>query len=415
MSETKHHTIADHGAAVDESRKAALATAASSTQPPTPSDTGPTLPPTASDTGLIPPPTTSDINPAAEVLVQDDNNQQDQSQARPVSTEAESERGGDQGVKLCRHIKEDSVFCHCPAVSGRPYCYCHLRLRGQQMRMARALAQRQSYYLVLPPLEDLHAVQAALTHVTAALTAGLLEQRRAGLLLYALQQASSNLRFLARTQTQAEAQPQADSHSQSQSNVAPEAGQPAAASEAGESPRVVEAYPEFEAEFGLPPGLDLAIPPQVAFPPSEKATAWATAQATPQARPLTRWTKEDIELEELEQRRSCLSEESYSKQSRKVHDKLQKKVAVELRQEREAEWETEAARRNAEEEEKERRWNSMDPAQQRAYQEGVLVGYNAAQEQWRQEKARAKKPAAKVGREEAIAGMDKLPETAEAK
>src|SRR5271157_456822 len=74
-------------------------------------------------------------------------------------------------VKLCLHVKEDGVFCHCPALGGRQYCYRHLRLRGQQMRMARAIAQRQPYHLVLPPLEDMNAVQAALTHVTAALTA----------------------------------------------------------------------------------------------------------------------------------------------------------------------------------------------------------------------------------------------------
>ena len=49
------------------------------------------------------------------------------------------------GVKLCRHTMEDGVFCQIPALSGRPYCYRHLRLRGQQMRIARALAQRQSF------------------------------------------------------------------------------------------------------------------------------------------------------------------------------------------------------------------------------------------------------------------------------
>ena len=39
----------------------------------------------------------------------------------------------------------------------------------------------------------------------------------------------------------------------------------------GEQPqRAVEEYPEFEAEFELPPGLDLTIPPQVAFPPRSR-------------------------------------------------------------------------------------------------------------------------------------------------
>src|SRR5271157_3764906 len=121
------------------------------------------------------------------------------------SGEKRTANSDERPVKLCLHVKEDGVFCHCPALGGRQYCYRHLRLRGQQMRMARAIAQRQPYHLVLPPLEDMNSVQAALTHVTAALTAGLLERRRAGLLLYALQQAASNLRFLARAQTQAAA------------------------------------------------------------------------------------------------------------------------------------------------------------------------------------------------------------------
>ncbi len=302
----------------------------------------------------------------------------EQPQAVPVAKES------GHGVKLCRHAKEDGVYCDCAAVGGRQYCYRHLRLRGQQMRMARALAQRQTYDLALPPLEDMNAVQAALTHVTAALMAGLLERRRAGQLLYALQQASSNLRFLAQIQTQTQSKALAD--------VASPAGQP----EAAAPPRVVEEYPEFEAEFGLPPGLDLALPPHLAFPPPEKTTTWAAAQTIPQKRARPLWTKETIELEELHQQRSSLSEESYNRQSSKVNEKIHKMVTAEIRQEREAAWEAEAARRNAEEEEKVRRWNSMDATQQRAYDEGVLAGYAAAEEERREEQSRAKKPAATV-------------------
>ena len=171
----------------------------------------------------------------------------------------------------------------------------------------------------------------------------------------------------------------------------------------GEQPqRVVQEYPEFETEFGLPQGLDLTTPPQVAFPPPQEATAWATAQTTPQARPTMRWTKEAIELEELENQRPHLSEESYCKQSRKVHDKIHHQVAVEMRKRREAEWEAEAARRNAKEEEKAQRWRSMDAAQQRAFMEGVMIGREEEAAERREQEARAKKPAAKVGGEEAI-------------
>ena len=318
------------------------------------------------------------------------------SEERTDSGEKPTANKKERPVKLCLHVMGDGVFCQIAALSGRPYCYRHLRLRGQQMRMARAIAQCQPYQLVLPPLEDMSAVQAALAHVTAALTAGLLERRRAGLLLYALQQAASNLRFLARAQTEAAA------------NASTTGAPPfslVSGERVGEQPqRVVQEYPEFEAEFGLPSGLDLTIPPQVAFPPPEKTDTWA-GLTTPQARPRVYWTKEDIELEELEQRRSSLSEESYNQQSRKVHDKIHNKVVVQMRHEREAEWEAEAARRNAKEEEKAQRWRSMDTAQQRAFMEGVRTGREEEAAERRQEEARAKKPAAKVGGEEAIIGM----------
>ena len=104
-----------------------------------------------------------------------------------------------------------------------------------------------------------------------------------------------------------------------------------------------------------------------------------------------------------------MSEESYTKESRKWHDKVDKKIAAELRQKREAEWEAEAARRNAVEEEKNRQRRSMDAAQQRAYWLGVSDAHETAERDRRQEAARAKKPAVKVGREEAMWGWANCP------
>ena|SRR5208337_3749247 len=275
MSETTDHTIADRNAAVGEGREAAP-----SPQPPTPSNTGGSLTPTPSDTGGNLTLTMSDIKSApAEIPGLDGNSRQNQPQLSPLvpgssagigesgekRTAKSEERAAKseerpanseaRPVKLCLHVMGDGVFCQIAALSGRQYCYRHLRLRGQQMRMARAIAQRQPYHVVLPPLDDMQAVQATLAHVAAALSAGLLERHRAGLLLYTLQQASSNLRFLARAQAKAQAQAQS-------------AGAPALSPSVGdgvgpsEPQRVVQEYPGFEAEFGLPAGLDLTVPPQ---------------------------------------------------------------------------------------------------------------------------------------------------------
>jgi len=324
------------------------------------------------------------------------------SEERTDSGEKPTANKKERPVKLCLHVMGDGVFCQIAALSGRPYCYRHLRLRGQQMRMARAIAQRQPYQVVLPPLDDMQAVQAALAHVAAALSAGLLERHRAGLLLYTLQQASSNLRFLARAQAQAQSAGAPPLSTSVGDRVGP-----------GEPQRVVQEYPGFEVEFGLPSGLDLTVPPQVAFPPLEK-DPWA-GQPTPQPRSMNRWTKEEIEAEELVDRRSQMSEESYNKQITKVNGKIERKVTAELRKEREAEWEAEAARRNAREEEKAQRWRSMDAAQQRAYWEGVQDAHETAERDRRQEAARARKPPAKVGGEAATAGMDRVAENEAAK
>src|SRR5271169_5982728 len=97
-------------------------------------------------------------------------------------------------VHHCRHVKEDGVYCQGAPLRGREYCRFHLRALGHRMRLARAQARREPYHLVLPILEDLNAVQVARMQVLDALAAGLIEDRRAGLLLYGLQQASSDLR-----------------------------------------------------------------------------------------------------------------------------------------------------------------------------------------------------------------------------
>ena len=98
---------------------------------------------------------------------------------------------------------ESGCCCQSPALRDRRYCYSHLRLRGERLRMARAIAQRQPYRFMLPALDDLYAVQAAVEHVARALGAGLLERRQAGTLLYALQQSAINHRILALVQMNA--------------------------------------------------------------------------------------------------------------------------------------------------------------------------------------------------------------------
>jgi hypothetical protein len=90
-------------------------------------------------------------------------------------------------VPECRHIKTSGGKCGSPALRGKPYCYFHARLKE------RAARQPSPYLAIeLPPLEDRGAIQLALGEVVSALADHRIDTRRAGLLIYALQVASTN-------------------------------------------------------------------------------------------------------------------------------------------------------------------------------------------------------------------------------
>jgi hypothetical protein len=77
------------------------------------------------------------------------------------------------------------------------YCFYHLNLAGHRLRLesyaARGLRRPP---VELPPLEDAASIQLALMRVTEALLDGSLDHRTAGLVLYSLQTASTNLRTM---------------------------------------------------------------------------------------------------------------------------------------------------------------------------------------------------------------------------
>ena len=177
-----------------------------------------------------------------------------------------------------------------------------------------------------------------------------------------------------------------------------------------EQKRLVEEYPQFEAEYGLPAGLDLSQPAHVLFPAPEQV--WQVVPAPPMvARPhRQRWNKEAIELEELHQRREQMGVHAFNQQAHQLQNRISKQAYAEFRQRQDAVWQAEADRRNAAEEAKDQEYASMDEAQRRAYHLGVLRGLEAAQEQAEQEAQR--KPAAKAAVERPFQGIDGENETA---
>lgn len=96
--------------------------------------------------------------------------------------------------KECRHIKPNGCKCKSPALKDKPYCYYHIRVH-RIARYTGPLAPHEHKDLQIPFLEDRGAVQIALSEVVSALANHRIEFKRAGLLIYALQVASSNARI----------------------------------------------------------------------------------------------------------------------------------------------------------------------------------------------------------------------------
>jgi hypothetical protein len=140
-------------------------------------------------------------------------------------------------VPTCDHLKEDGVFCNSPALNGRHYCYFHLNLRGRRLKSARARRRGDNPALNLPFPEDMHAVQVSLAEILWAIAERRIDHKAAGLMLYTLQQASTNLNQTPRWHGEREAVP---------------SGRPLRALN----------LPDLEKRFGLPDDVDLDADPE---------------------------------------------------------------------------------------------------------------------------------------------------------
>jgi hypothetical protein len=105
------------------------------------------------------------------------------------------QRYPDQHIPRCRHIKTNGTQCGSPALRHKKYCYFHHRWRETRLDLNRAGALHLSTIVELPVLEDADSIQMAVMQVMRLILCRQLDHKAAGLLLYALQTASSNLRL----------------------------------------------------------------------------------------------------------------------------------------------------------------------------------------------------------------------------
>jgi hypothetical protein len=97
-------------------------------------------------------------------------------------------------IPRCQHIKINGTQCASPALKRNRFCFFHKRWHEQRIVIPPAQARRSLAALELPVLEDANSIQVSLMQVMRSMLHGQLDSRTAGLMLYALQTASINLR-----------------------------------------------------------------------------------------------------------------------------------------------------------------------------------------------------------------------------
>ncbi|MFY9841938.1 MAG: hypothetical protein ACLP0H_03985 [Terriglobales bacterium] len=95
-------------------------------------------------------------------------------------------------IRRCHHLKVNGTQCGSPALRREKHCYYHMRWHSGAKFHANL---RANEIAGLPILEDANSIQVGLAEVMRQLVTKQIDHRTAGLLLYALQTASANLRM----------------------------------------------------------------------------------------------------------------------------------------------------------------------------------------------------------------------------
>ena len=99
---------------------------------------------------------------------------------------------GLENVPRCQHVKVNGVQCGSPALRYKRHCYFHERVQYERKLAAQDKSAPRNFGF--PLLEDANSIQVALMKIVQMLGSGCLDIKTAGLMLYALQTASANLR-----------------------------------------------------------------------------------------------------------------------------------------------------------------------------------------------------------------------------
>lgn len=96
----------------------------------------------------------------------------------------------------CQHIKTNGTQCGSLALKDNQFCYYHQQCRTVTFNYRGSYRDYSASEVHLPAFEDVHSIQFTLRQVTELILRHKIDLKEAGLILYALQIASSNLKRL---------------------------------------------------------------------------------------------------------------------------------------------------------------------------------------------------------------------------
>ncbi len=96
----------------------------------------------------------------------------------------------------CQHTKTNGTQCGLPALKDNQFCYYHQHCRTVTFNYRGSYRDYTASEIHLPPFEDIHSIQFTLCQVTELILRHKIDVKEAGLILYALQMASYNLKRL---------------------------------------------------------------------------------------------------------------------------------------------------------------------------------------------------------------------------
>ncbi|MGB9197322.1 MAG: hypothetical protein WCB53_10420 [Terriglobales bacterium] len=98
-------------------------------------------------------------------------------------------------IRRCQHIRVHGAQCGSPALREEKYCYHHAHTRPERVKVKGGDGKTSE--IVVPLFEDAGSIQMAVRQVAVLLLQDKIDSKKAGLMLYALQIASTNLKRMA--------------------------------------------------------------------------------------------------------------------------------------------------------------------------------------------------------------------------